>query len=526
VAEFEPKIIAFACNWCSYAAADLAGTSRIHYPHNVRIVRVMCSGMIDPSHILRAFERGADGVIVAGCHHVDCHYIDGPSKCDTMFAGLKRLLHTLGLEDERLRRELISTSEGVVFAQVIQEMVELLKKLGPSPFKLEVNQKTNINLEDIIQDTKAYNCLECGTCSSVCPIARYDPSYSPRAMVENALLGLEDEIVYQKKLFSCLTCYACQLKCPSQVDYPVFIQKVRALATEAGQQGDNAHAGTLQSITRLMASSPLNQHRLEWLDKKDGYRTSEKSEVMLFTGCSPYFEPVFDDISVRTLDIAEASLKVLNFLGIEPLVHPDERCCGHDALWLGDVETFKKLAEHNAAIIKDSGVKKVIFFCPECYRTFKLDYPNYVNLDCEVMHISELLAQRLETKSLRFNEVEKKVTYQDSCRLGRHLGLYDAPRKVLSAIPGIELIEMEHSKEESICCGTSCFTNCDSYSKQIRVERLLEAKDTGAESLITSCPKCQIHFRCAMVNKGEERGPDIEIEVMDLVSLVASAIGD
>lgn len=135
--EFEPKIIAFACHWCTYAAADLAGTSRIHYPHNVRIVRVMCSAMVDPSYVLRAFEKGADGVIVAGCHHVDCHYIDGPVKCDAMFARLKRLVHTLGLEDERLRRELISTSEGVIFAKVIQEMVELLKKLGPSPFRIE-----------------------------------------------------------------------------------------------------------------------------------------------------------------------------------------------------------------------------------------------------------------------------------------------------------------------------------------------------------------------------------------------------
>jgi len=137
VAEFEPKIIVFACNWCSYAAADLAGTSRIHYPHNIRILKVMCSGMVDPSYILRAFEMGADGVMIAGCHHMDCHYIDGPVKCDAMFARLKKIVHLLGLEDERLRRELISTSEGTIFAQVVREMVELLKKLGPSPFKIE-----------------------------------------------------------------------------------------------------------------------------------------------------------------------------------------------------------------------------------------------------------------------------------------------------------------------------------------------------------------------------------------------------
>ncbi len=135
MAEFEPKIIAFCCNWCTYAAADIAGTSRIHYPANVRIVRVMCSGMVDPIYILKAFEKGADGVLVAGCHEVDCHYLNGPLKCDAMFAKLRRVANTLGLEDERLRREMISTSESPVFAQVIEEMVEQIRKLGPSPLR-------------------------------------------------------------------------------------------------------------------------------------------------------------------------------------------------------------------------------------------------------------------------------------------------------------------------------------------------------------------------------------------------------
>jgi F420-non-reducing hydrogenase iron-sulfur subunit len=138
MAEFEPQIIAFCCNWCTYAAADLAGTSRVHYPPNVKIVRVMCSGMVNPIYILKAFEGGADGVLVAGCHQTDCHYIDGPVKCDAMVDRLRKVLHVLGLEDERLRRELVAASEGVVFARIIKEMVEQLKKLGPSPFKVKM----------------------------------------------------------------------------------------------------------------------------------------------------------------------------------------------------------------------------------------------------------------------------------------------------------------------------------------------------------------------------------------------------
>lgn len=138
MAEFEPQIVAFCCNWCTYAAADLAGTSRVHYPPNVKVVRVMCSGMVNPIYILKAFEGGADGVLVAGCHQTDCHYIDGPVKCDAMVDRLRKVLHVLGLEDERLRREMVAASEGVVFARIIKEMVEQLKKLGPSPFKVKM----------------------------------------------------------------------------------------------------------------------------------------------------------------------------------------------------------------------------------------------------------------------------------------------------------------------------------------------------------------------------------------------------
>jgi F420-non-reducing hydrogenase iron-sulfur subunit len=138
MAEFEPQIVAFCCNWCTYAAADLAGTSRVHYPPNVTIVRVMCSSMVNPIYVLKAFEGGADGVLVAGCHHSDCHYIDGPVKCDATVDKLRKVLHVLGLEDERLRRELVAASEGVVFARIIKEMVEQLKKIGPSPFKVKM----------------------------------------------------------------------------------------------------------------------------------------------------------------------------------------------------------------------------------------------------------------------------------------------------------------------------------------------------------------------------------------------------
>lgn len=128
---FEPRIIVFACNWCSYAALDLAGTSRMKYPPNFLVIKVMCSGRVDPQFILEAFRRGADGVMVAGCHPGDCHYIEGNYKTLRRMALLKRMLKEFGIEEERFRLEWISASEAEKFVKVANEMYEKIKALGP-----------------------------------------------------------------------------------------------------------------------------------------------------------------------------------------------------------------------------------------------------------------------------------------------------------------------------------------------------------------------------------------------------------
>jgi F420-non-reducing hydrogenase iron-sulfur subunit len=133
---FEPKIIGFLCNWCAYAGADLAGVSRIQYPSNIRIIRVMCSGRIDPVFILKAFKDGADGVLVAGCHlPSDCHYINGNFKAMRRIILLKKVLKEFGIEPERLRLEWVSASEGNKFATVVSDMVKEIKELGPNPLR-------------------------------------------------------------------------------------------------------------------------------------------------------------------------------------------------------------------------------------------------------------------------------------------------------------------------------------------------------------------------------------------------------
>ena len=133
---FEPLIIGFCCNWCSYAGADLAGVSRLQYPPNLRIIRVMCSGMVHPNLVIDALTKGADGVLICGCHPGDCHYLEGNLKTQSRADAIKLMLQDFGIEEDRFRLEWVSASEGSRFAQVITQMTEKVRELGPNPYRM------------------------------------------------------------------------------------------------------------------------------------------------------------------------------------------------------------------------------------------------------------------------------------------------------------------------------------------------------------------------------------------------------
>ena len=176
-------------------------------------------------------------------------------------------------------------------------------------------------------------------------------------------------------------------------------------------------------------------------------------------------------------------------------------------------------------MLKAAKAKRIITACPECARTLKIDYPEIVgDHGLEVIHFTELLAEKdkyLEPGEGTIPNGEILVTFQDPCRLGRHLGIYDAPRKVIADV-NMKLVEMERTRKASLCCGTTCWTSCGQVSKNIQTERLIEAKSTGAELLVTACVKCQIHFRCAQ--NDPVLGEEIDIDIRDLATLVAERL--
>jgi Fe-S oxidoreductase len=244
-------------------------------------------------------------------------------------------------------------------------------------------------------------------------------------------------------------------------------------------------------------------------------------------------------MGVRADEVAQSTVSVLNALGIRPQVMADERCCGHDLLWEGDVEGFAALAELNAELIHESGAKRIVTSCPECARALSVDYPAHgVDLGVEILHLAELVAQEAPEAdggngqpnrslladampSAMVSDAAPRATYHDPCRLGRHLGVYDQPRQAI-AEAGFELVEMPRHRENAQCCGTNGWTHCGAANKQIQSERLREAQATGAEVLVAACLKCQIHFLCALQDRQLDR--EITIEIRDLSTLLAQAL--
>jgi len=377
---------------------------------------------------------------------------------------------------------------------------------------------------EIVQSNQAWLCLDCGKCSSVCPITLHlvDGYTSPRLLVEGAVNSGEDRVLEDPLLWSCLTCQRCTEICPSGVQFSEFIHDARQLAWEKGQSGDCTHSGTIQSWMRMMTDPALEQNRLDWID--DDLRIAPESEVIYFPGCLPYYDTVFGDLDVEGTEIARAAVKILNHLGIEPMVLENERCCGHDPYWQGDMDTFRKLAELNLEAISQTGAKRLVTTCPECAYTLKSTYPEQVgSLGLEVLHITELLAENDKFQKLfPTNSPELyPVTYQDPCRLGRFMGIYQQPRDLIQNL-GYQLVEMDHYAHTSTCCGTSCWTTCGQLNKKVQSERLMEARSTGAEKLITSCVKCQIHYKCAQ--RDPISGSEIQIDIQDLTTLIAEKI--
>jgi heterodisulfide reductase subunit D len=378
------------------------------------------------------------------------------------------------------------------------------------------------------EETKTlFSCFQCGMCTSSCPITEIFP-LDPHQITRLGALGVSKHILNDKVLRFCLTCRTCQEYCPQNVDFIEFIKLARRLLINEGIEYEETHDGILNIISQIQASRPLGFKASSDL-VPNGYKISKKGKIAYFFGCLPILDVVFDNLNLNLIEIAQNAIKILNKVCEEPPVIIDNiKCCGHDALWKGQFETFKRLAEHNVSEINKLGIETIITTCAECYRTLKVDYPKYVkNVNFNVIHLSELIADKIKKNQLKFsNFYDIQVTYHDPCRLGRHMKVYTPPREILTHMKehGVKFNEMERNSENSPCCGVSCFINCNDLSKALQLDRLIEAKKV-ADVLVTTCSKCQIHYKCMLQEKKENASDEIKLKITDLTNLIAKMMG-
>jgi len=344
-------------------------------------------------------------------------------------------------------------------------------------------------------------CLRCKMCLYTRDYRRVCPAYQRfgfnaysgggRVQVARALLdgSLDISPEVANVFYRCTTCGACAEMCENygtNTDEfnPVRITElVRAALVRNGMGPVPDQKELLEKAEKV--HNPYgepHEKRGDWLE--DGIQ-DRCAETVYFVGCTPAY---------RTQKIASTTATALQNANMPFRLLGDEWCCGSVMLRLGDVEGARRLAEHNASQFRDSGAKRVVTSCPGCYRTLKYDYPRLgFDLGVEVLHISQILDG---AKAPEKSPVDGKVTYHDPCHLGRHGGIYEEPRRAITALPGVELVEMPRNRDQAWCCGAGggTLSGFTEWASQTAEERIREAEETGAEAIVTSCPFCVLNL--------------------------------
>jgi len=354
-------------------------------------------------------------------------------------------------------------------------------------------------------------CYGCDLCDDACPVRLFNAG-DKLNIIYNTWNNEDDGV----PLYSCLTCTACTNACPQLVDYDSYIDIRRNLIVGGPPATEIPHT-LLQAVLAAEAEEDADEAFVSIED----YPID--SNVGYYPGCVDYIdqEMVFSHVNEGEMNLGEtttAAFTLFEEMGedVTYLGRDFLKCCGHDQKWQGLSEVFEKLKAYNQKKLGESGIDTLVTSCAECFRTFALDY----ELDgMKVMHTTEYLVEKGFDMDLSMDE-DVTVTYHDPCRLGRQMDLYDKPRDLVKSVEGVSLVEMEHHGEDALCCGVSSMMACNENSRALRLQRFDEVKATGAEVMLTTCPKCVAHFECLKF----EGDPRHDFEILDVVSFLARQV--
>jgi heterodisulfide reductase subunit D len=381
---------------------------------------------------------------------------------------------------------------------------------------------TDIDLEDLMENLA--QCRRCGICrdavyqdrgfDGICPVWRNTPGFETsfmrgRIQVAIALLDgtLEKTDENAESLFSCTLCGNCTQICAAEFDPAKTLEKVRAALVDVPNDVRDSLAKRIEEKDNPYDEDKLSKRN--WVQEL-GFDVPDKGETLYFVGCTA---------GLRLPHIAKSTMTVLKRIGVETAVLEDEPCCGSVLLRTGKRSEAEENAKRLMESVAASGAKRILVTCAGCHRTLKKDFPDAFGIELpQVLHVMEFLDELRKKEKLSFHPLKEdtRITYHDPCHSGRELGMYEEPRNLLAAIPGVELVEMETNREAAMCCGAGGGLRSfdSSLANKIAAARVRDAEKTGAKILATACPFCELNLR-----DGAEL-VESRIQVVDLIEFL------
>ncbi len=372
------------------------------------------------------------------------------------------------------------------------------------------------------EQLELFGCIQCGKCTGGCPVAR-KTTLNIRRMIYHMLVEPELDVHAHQELWDCTCCFTCVERCPKDVRPADLIIELRGQLVESGRIPETIGAALMGAFRQGNPTGMAREDRASWVNGTKPKPAQEGCELLYYVGCTPAYDP-------RVQPVARALTRVFTAAGLDfGTLGTEESCCGNEIRRMGEKGLFEMLVEENGELIRDVGASRMVTTSPHCFNTFKNEY----DLDeMNVLHYTQFIAALIEQGQVELsNAVEKKVTYHDPCFLGKQNHIFDEPRAILQAIPGVELVEMDRSRERSLCCeggGGRMWAEGTNLEERLAFQRVHEAAETGAEILAVACPFCLLTLEDAVKVQGldEADGNGRTLQVMDIMELVNLALGE
>lgn len=380
-----------------------------------------------------------------------------------------------------------------------------------------------IDPHQFVLDYGLYACIQCGKCTGGCPMVT-KTNLNPRSLIYRLIVaGNGFDLEGREELWDCTTCSTCASRCPKEVNPMEAVIGLRNAFVEKGKVHANVKVALESTFRHGNPLTMLRQERSDWVEDQDIKPMEKGLDYLYYVGCTPSYDPRVQKVSRSIVKIMQQAQVDFGYLG------NDENCCGSEVRRLGEAGLFEMMVEDNLEIFKEFGVSKVFTTSPHCLNAFLKDYPKN---GLQVQHYTQILADILRADSkdsdrkpdeIFSGRVDARVTYHDPCYLGKHNGIFDPPRNVLTSIPGVELVEMDRSREKSLCCeggGGRMWLEGTNPGVRLAQTRVKEALETGAEILATACPFCLLTLEEAVKHINAED----KLQVMDVAEIAEQAL--